>query len=142
MVIRMQMSNLRADPGRELNSLGDTPRRLTVLLVEDEWLVRMEMADSLADTGWTVVEAGSGEEAIALITGTAPDLLITDIRLSGGLTGWDVADAFRTAYPGRPILFASASPCIHARMDAHSAFLGKPLRTDQLVESCRRLVGA
>jgi CheY-like chemotaxis protein len=115
--------------------------RPVVLLVEDEWLVRMEMADALADAGLTVLEASSGEEAVASLTEAAPDLLITDIRLSGRMNGWDVADAYRAAFDGRPVIYASANPRNDARMVAGSLFLAKPSHTEQLVDICRRLLG-
>lgn len=114
-----------------------------LVLVEDEWLVRMEMADALAEAGFQVVEFSSGEDAVEwLESGSKPDLLISDIRLTGPVTGWDVADAYRARVAGIPVIYASANPRDEARMAKGSIFLGKPSRTDELVETCRRLLAA
>ena len=113
------------------------------MLVEDEWLVRMEIADALAESGFQVVEFSSGEGAVEwLEAGGKPDLLISDIRLTGAATGWDVADAYRARVPAIPVIYASANPCDKARMAKGAVFVGKPSRTNELVETCRRLLAA
>jgi DNA-binding response OmpR family regulator len=111
-----------------------------VVLVEDEWLVRMEIAEALADAGFDVVEFSSGEGAVEWLDagGTEPSVLISDIRLTGPATGWDVAEAYRARLPRIAVLYASANPCDEARMVAGSRFMGKPSRTDELVATCRQ----
>jgi CheY-like chemotaxis protein len=110
------------------------------LVVEDEWLVRMEMADALQETGWDVLEAGTGEAALLLIGQPMPiHLIITDIRLPGPVTGWDVADAFRKADQSVAIVYCSGNPRDPAREVAGSIFLSKPCRSDFLVETCWKL---
>ncbi len=134
------MSSLSERILHDFKPLRESQASLSVLLVEDEWLVRMDIADALTEAGWEVVESGSGEEAIALISRRAPDILVTDIRLTGVLTGWDVADAFRAAKPGRPVVYASANPQNEARAVAGSIFLVKPSRSDALVNACHQLL--
>ena len=72
-----------------------------VLVVEDEPLVRMTIVDYLIDNGCTVLEAGSGEEAMSFINGPDQelDVVFTDIRLGSTLNGWDVAEIFRESLP-------------------------------------------
>ena len=110
------------------------------MLVEDEWLVRMEIAEALADAGFDVVEFSSGEGAVEWLEagGTEPSVLISDIRLTGPATGWDVAEAYRARLPRIAVLYASANPCEEARMVAGSRFMGKPSHTDELVATCRK----
>ena len=65
--------------------------QLTGLVVEDEWLLRLELAEELTSAGWRVLEAGSGEDALQLLAGLQDqgekiDFLVTDIRL--GETLW------------------------------------------------------
>jgi len=112
-----------------------------VVLVEDEWLVRMEIADALAEAGFEVVEFSSGEGAVEWLEagGQAPDMLISDIRLTGPITGWDVAETYRARLPRIPVLYASANPCDEGRMVPGSRFMDKPARTDALVDTCRTL---
>jgi PAS domain S-box-containing protein len=81
--------------------------RGTVILVDDEDLVRMSTADMLNELGFDVVEAGSAEEALRLLKdGYAPDLLVTD-HLMPGMSGADLARAARAMRPSMPILVVS-----------------------------------
>ncbi|WP_176556338.1 hybrid sensor histidine kinase/response regulator [Rubellimicrobium rubrum] len=79
----------------------------TVLLVDDEDLVRATVADMLADLGYSVTEAGSAEAALRLLDqGLAPDLLVTD-HLMPGLTGTELAHTVRQQRPSLPVLIIS-----------------------------------
>ncbi len=77
------------------------------LLVDDEDMVRMSTADMLAEMGFTVHEAGSAEQALmALNAGLHVDLLVTD-HLMPGMTGVELAHAFRSLRPRVPVLIIS-----------------------------------
>jgi CheY-like chemotaxis protein len=79
----------------------------TVLLVDDEELVRMSTSDMLADLGYAVVEANSAEEALRLVEqGQSFDLLVTD-HLMPGLTGTELAQELRGLRPDLPVLVVS-----------------------------------
>jgi PAS domain S-box-containing protein len=78
----------------------------TVLLVDDEPLVRASTADMLAEMGYEVVEADSGADALALIDLRLPDLVITD-HLMPGLSGTDLALILAAERPGLPVLIVS-----------------------------------
>lgn len=120
--------------------MGSGPGRRVVMLVEDEWLVRMDMADALDRAGWIVVEAGSGEEALSLLgTELRIDLLVTDIRLLGTMDGWDVAEAFRAVHPLIGVIYATANPAVEDRLVPRSVFLPKPSRTEELTTISERL---
>lgn len=117
------------------------PQKIGIaLVVEDEWLLRMEIAEALAEAGWQVIEAGSGERAVALI-GRDPliTLLVTDIRLPGAISGFDVAERFRVAYPNLPVVYTSANPRNELRHVTGSVFLSKPCHMEILVATCRDL---
>jgi PAS domain S-box-containing protein len=95
----------------------------TVLVVEDAPEVRQLTADSLKNLGYTVLTAGSGEEAIALARqhqGTL-DLLFTDVMLPG-ISGPDTARAIQELFPGIGVLFASG----YVAGDAELASLRQP----------------
>jgi CheY-like chemotaxis protein len=120
--------------------MHDGSDTLVALVVEDEWLVREEIADALRADGWSVLEAGSGESALAFLrTGQHIDLVITDIQLAGPLTGWDVAEEFRGARPGIPIIYASGNSRENVRKVEGSVFLGKPYCTSELLDACSKL---
>ncbi len=99
-----------------------------VLVVEDEWLIRAALASALEDAGWQVLETSRGEEAIKLLSepGRHIRMLITDIRLAGQLTGWDVAEAFRKAYPASAIFYTSANTEDRSRQVPGTVFIPKP----------------
>ena len=81
---------------------------VVILVVEDENFVRLDIASYLENAGYAVIEASSGEAAIALCnSGTAIDIIITDINLGGFISGWDVAECFRTVLPNMPVLYTS-----------------------------------
>jgi len=111
-----------------------------VLLVEDEWLVRMEIAEALEARGWNVVEASTGEAALALIEAKSPiDLVVTDIRLPGAVSGWDVAEAFRAANSDVAVIYCSGNPTNSRRQVSGSIFLSKPFWTEALVAAGEKL---
>ena len=122
---------------------ADPPRALSdriVLIVEDEWLVRLELVDALEAAGWTVAESNSGEAAITMLDkGGRFDLVITDIRLHGAMSGWDVADAFRAENPGIGIIYASGNTALAERQVSGSTFISKPVRIEELVAACERI---
>src|SRR2546423_15227939 len=86
-----------------------------VLVVEDDALTRLDIAGAFEASGWAVLEATSGEAALALCNrGTHVDALITDIDLGGGASGWDVPRAFWQR-DGLPVIYLSASPDLPPR---------------------------
>lgn len=115
-----------------------------VLVVDDEMLIRMVIADVLRDEGLTVIEAVSGDEAYGLLlAGVAVDLLITDVRMPGALDGFALAAAARAMRPGLPILVGSANIDAGALASgAGVAFLAKPYTNDKLLATTRALLAA
>lgn len=117
----------------------------TVLIVEDEWLVRMELAAAFEDAGCIVLESASAEDAITTLgdrhgSRETIDLLITDIRLTGPLTGWDVAMQARAFDPGIAVIYVSANPPAPDRCVAEGIFIEKPALVDRVVAEAQRLV--
>ena len=114
---------------------------MTVLVVEDDWLVREDIVLGLQQEGWIVLESATGAAALkALREARIVDLLITDIGLADAITGWDVADAFRISRPISPVIYASGNPNNGARKVAGSVFLSKPVAISSLLATCRSLV--
>ena len=113
-----------------------------ILIVEDEWLLREELAEDLRQEGWEVLEASSGEKALTYMgSGRHIDLLITDVRLSGPLSGWDVAQTYRNAEWELPVIYTTANARDVSRMVPGSFFLGKPIQISALLDTCRSLLG-
>jgi CheY-like chemotaxis protein len=111
-----------------------------VLLVEDEIWVRLDVAGCLEDAGYLVVEAGTGEAAIALCNSrTSIDMVITDINLGGSANGWDVAEYFRTVRPDVPVVYTSEKSADAGRSVAGSVFVSKPYRHSDILDACQCL---
>ncbi|WP_159756698.1 ATP-binding protein [Sphingomonas sp. 8AM] len=106
----------------------------TVLLVDDEHLVRASTADMLAELGYVIVEACSAAEALGLVdAGLSPDLLITD-HLMPGMSGAQLAQALSDHLPDLRTLIVSGYAEADG-IDAGTARLSKPFRNDELVSS-------
>lgn len=110
------------------------------LLVDDEELVRASTAYMLAELGYRVMEAASGEEALQLLdTGQPFDLLVTD-HLMPGISGTDLARLVSTSRPGVKILIVSGY-AEREGLDPDLPRLAKPFRKDELAASLLQLGG-
>lgn len=111
------------------------------LVAEDEWLLREEIVRELERANWTVLEASTAEGAIALLrTGQHVDLVITDIQLASVMNGWDVAVAFRAAYPELPVVYVSGKAPDPSRSVPGSLFFPKPYEAARVVEAAQSLL--
>ena len=94
------------DPGREAAADFDGGHGETVLVVDDEEIVRMLIVDVLKDAGYRTLEAADGPSGLKwLQSDVRVDLLITDVGLPGGMNGRQVADAARIHRPKMKVLF-------------------------------------
>jgi len=79
-----------------------------VLLVEDEALIRMAMADALRDEGFAVIEASYPREAISAVKGgLKPDVLFTDVKMPGDMDGLALAGVLQDELPHMHVFIAS-----------------------------------
>jgi len=121
---------LRADSGQQ-----------SILVVEDDYLVRADIVQEFVDNGFAVIEADSAEQAIAVLRdGHQVDALFTDIQLAGPGNGHDVADACRALRPEVPEIYASGLPIDPRRQVASSLAFDKPYRPEDVVAACGRLM--
>ena len=102
----------------------------TVLLVDDEEHVRQTTADMLAEFGYQVIEAESGEAAIEMLDRRRVDLIVTD-HLMGGMTGMALIDHVRKTSPEMPVLVISGYADA-AGIAADVPRLTKPFRSAEL----------
>lgn len=108
-------------------------RRTTVLLVEDDGLIRMNTAEMLEDAGFVVVEAASGEEALTALQTMSVDALVTDINLPG-LSGTELASRAEELHDAMLVVFATGDPgVVRDRSDA--LVLSKPYDPAELAEA-------
>ena len=107
-----------------------------LLIVDDEGALRSAVAERLADHGFSVEQAGSGEEAVQRLADFAFDILITDLRLPG-MNGREVLDAALERYPDIIALVITGYGTVKDAVDAikHGAadFITKPFQFDALL---------
>jgi signal transduction histidine kinase/ActR/RegA family two-component response regulator len=107
-------------------------RRATILLVDDEELVRIGTADMLSDIGYDVIAANSGAEALRLLRdGAAPDLMITDYRMPG-MNGVELIQAVRALAPSVRVMLITGYSTIAEGPGASVPRLAKPFRQADL----------
>jgi DNA-binding response OmpR family regulator len=114
-----------------------------VLIIEDEFLIRLALAEALADDGFEVIEAATGEEGLqALKDDLEVALLLTDIQLPGALNGLEVARRAREAVPALQVIFVTGRPeHIPAGGASHDVFIAKPYLPSEICAAARRLTG-
>lgn len=92
-------------PQGSASSVPGKQKPLRILLVDDEMLIRMNTADILQDLGHTVLDAGSGKEALDLLTSEI-DVLLTDVHMAG-MSGLELATAAKSQVPTIAVVFAT-----------------------------------
>lgn len=113
----------------------------TVLLVDDEELIRMSTAAMLGDLGYAVTEASSAEAALEIVAGgLAPDLLLTD-HLMPGLTGTELAHRLAERLPGTKALIISGYAEVEG-IAPNIPRLAKPFREEDLARALKELQAA
>ena len=112
----------------------------TILVVEDDAIVRMLIVDVLEELQFKVLEADSGTAALALLKNhdTLIDLLMTDVGLPQ-MDGRELAARARALRPSLPILFASGY-AESLEVPAGMHVIGKPFSIDQLRDKVKGLL--
>ena len=112
----------------------------TILVVEDDAIVRMLIVDVLEELEFKVLEADDGTAALALLKNhdTLIDLLMTDVGLPE-MDGRELAARARALRPSLPILFASGyAESLEVPVGMH--VIGKPFSIDQLRDKVKGLL--
>jgi CheY-like chemotaxis protein len=96
-------------PGLTVQMVASLPDRVpSILVVEDEVLIRLAVVDHLQDRGFRVMGVSNAAEAIeALEANLHVDLVFTDVKMPGAMDGIDLARWIRARHPRMPIIFAS-----------------------------------
>lgn len=108
-----------------------------VLVVEDEVLIRMAIADHLRDTGLKVYEAGNALEAVDLLShyGHEIDVVFSDIMMPGTMSGLGLVDWVDQNHPSIPVVLTSGVPDLSQKVvDLRHAgmFFLKPYDMDKV----------
>lgn len=113
--------------------------RPTVLVVEDEPLLRELVVEELVEAGFEVIAAADGHDALtALSDRTALDVLFTDIRLPGSVDGWEIARAARSRHPRIQVVYASGYTVDRSAQVPDSIYLTKPYLPAEVISRIRQ----
>jgi len=112
----------------------------TILVADDDALVRHVLRMALMRGGFTVVEARNSAEAIATAASTHPALVILDVNMPGGSVDETLA-SLREQSPHLPVLILSGESEAPAQFtDSHGEFARKPIELDELLSRVHRLL--
>ena len=113
----------------------------SILVVDDEPLIRIDLADFFADEGFEVFEAEDAEAAIAVLEANPMiRVVITDVQMPGSMNGVRLAHYVRDRYP--PTLLVVASGAVKVRADqlpSRTLFIAKPFDPRHVLEELERL---
>lgn len=115
----------------------------TLLVVEDDFLIRLTLTEALGDAGFQVIEASSTDEALDLLRQSRPALLMTDIQLPGSMDGRELARVARQDQPDLPVIFMTGRPDVGeaaARSD-RDRFIAKPYLPSEVCALVRDMIG-
>lgn len=116
-----------------------------ILVVDDQPAIREILQDALTDAGADVGTAPDGPSALTAARSLVPDLILLDLSMPG-MSGWQVLDALHTtaATATIPVILQTSAEDFRtferARKGGVAAFISKPFRLGEVVETCRRIV--
>jgi len=130
-----------------MESIGESPRTESVLVVEDEDLVRMLVIETLEESGYRTIEASDAASALTILeTDAAIDLMITDVGLPG-MNGQQLGEAALECRPGLKILFMTGYAPKSTLSDLSQLrpgmeVLNKPFSVELLASKVRAIMSA
>jgi two-component system, response regulator PdtaR len=114
--------------------------RSKILVVEDEVLIRMMIADALRYAGCAVVEAASADEAVDVLRTTADvGLVFSDMRMPGYMDGVALAQLVRSQYPAVKVVLSSGQ--LSVDWAEHDGFFRKPYDLARVTKHIKSLIG-
>jgi CheY-like chemotaxis protein len=130
-----------------LVAVADEPRALAsrrILVVDDQASIRKLLEAGLGEAGAEVWTASDGRAALELLESLEPELLLLDLTMPG-MTGWEVLEGLRASGHRRlPVILQTSADDFGSferarRLDV-AAFISKPFRLGEVVETCRRVL--
>lgn len=127
--------------------MSDVPKidkAVTVLVVEDEFLIRTDIAGRLRDRGFTVFEAGDADEAIQILEARADiHLVFTDIDMPGSMDGLKLAAHVRDRWPPIKLIVTSGHMAVEeSRLPEGGRFFSKPYQVHKIASAIVDLISA
>jgi CheY-like chemotaxis protein len=118
-------------------------RQRVVLIVEDEILVRLAIADYLRGAGYAVVEAADAAEALGVLASGEPvDAVFTDVQMPGAMDGLMLVHWVHKHYPAIQVLVTSGKgeAAVSSGLIADDSFFSKPYPLEKVANRIRSLL--
>jgi two-component system, response regulator PdtaR len=123
------------------DTCGEAAPQPTVLIVEDEVLIRMLLSEALRQEGYAVIEAANADEALSVLELTpSPDVLITDVRMPGSIDGFELAAYVRRTKPELKVIITSGHANPDGAIGVAEAFLPKPYELSLILRRLKALI--
>lgn len=118
--------------------------RQTILVIDDEPLIRLGAVDTIEDLGFAAIEAENADAAVVILESRSDIAAVfTDIQMPGSMDGLKLASLIRERWPPIQILAASGNPSIVPdALPPGGRFLRKPYTPEQIGDALRELIGA
>jgi two-component system, response regulator PdtaR len=116
---------------------------VSIVVVEDETLIRMLLVETLNDAGFAVMEAARADEALEILQAKAPEIgvVVTDIHMPGQMNGLDLAQYASRHWPWISVLMASGkAPPKLQELPPNTHFIPKPYALEQVVTQVQKMV--
>ena len=120
------------------------PSLPTVLLIEDEAVIRMRTAAMLEDAGYEVLEASDASEALALLSGHSEiKLVLTDVQMPGVIDGLALVEIIKADYPAvRSIVTSGLASLRQAKQCGAITYLPKPYNAKAMEAALKEAMAA
>lgn len=127
--------------------MADLPlSKYRILVVDDQPSIRGLLHVALTEAGADVSTASNGADAVVMVGVAPPDLILLDLAMPG-MTGWQVLEALKASHKTAsiPVVLQTSAEDFasfdRARKLNVAAFVSKPFRLSEVVETCRRILG-
>ncbi len=135
--------------GRGTREMPRTPKpgngadhKRTILIVEDEILIRLATSDYLRNRGFRVLEASNAGEALSVFAAGEPiELVFSDVDMPGRMSGNDLARWIHQHFPDVKVLLTASEPAVVKDPASGATIVKKPYSADAVLAEIRRLLG-
>lgn len=112
----------------------------TVLVVEDDEILRSLAVEAISLLGLYVIDCASADDALIILVGSASiALVMTDVRMPGSIDGLELAQQVWSRWPYLPVIITSGDRSVpDGQMPSHAMFLRKPWSLDELHAAVRK----
>jgi CheY-like chemotaxis protein len=115
----------------------------TILVVEDEIMIRLMISHYLRDSGFDVIEANNAQDAVRVLLERKVDLVFTDLQMPGSMDGIGLARRIQAEWPDMKVILTSGAvtaSALPADLRDRATLVRKPYRLDAIAEQIRVLL--